>query len=230
MKTSRWKRYDENSGLWISSRKLIYVYWFKFLIHAENDPKRVVDWSLYEDWGGKNVICDVDTKFDVWWRQNWKTLFGYKIGEEDKILYPLSKRPSGETIRPKAHGIRYALRVYELKHKYLLDGNDLTDEENKSDGKKGDAWEIAKAFAKDEFPRRRKEAKKDPSYKPEEWTIWATPDDWVFHTARKEITKKLRKTDPAEFSKQRKNLQSRVGRYMKTAEKHLDNVCKGQFP
>ena len=221
MKTSRWKRYDEKSGLWISSRKLIYVYWFKFLIHAENDPKRVVDWSLYEDWGGRNVICDPDTKFDVWWRQNWKTLFGYKIGEEDKILYPLSKRPSGETIRPKAHGIRYALMVYELKDKHLLDGNDLTGEENESDGKVGDAWEIAKWIAKREFPKRRNKTSTDPSYDPE---------DWVFNTARRSIAKKLRKENPEEFHKQRKTLQSRVGRYMRTAEKHLDSVCEGQFP
>ena len=221
MKTSRWKRYDEKSGLWISSRKLIYVYWFKFLIHAENDPKRVVDWSLYEDWGGRNVICDPDTKFDVWWRQNWKTLFGYKIGEEDKILYPLSKRPSGETIRPKAHGIRYALMVYELKDKPLLDGDDLTDMENMGDGKVGDAWEIAKWIAKREFPKRRNKTSTDPSYDPE---------DWVFNTARRSIAKKLRKENPEEFHKQRKTLQSRVGRYMRTAEKHLDSVCEGQFP
>ena len=221
MKTSRWKRYDEKSGLWISSRKLIYVYWFKFLIHAENDPKRVVDWSLYEDWGGRNVICDDDTKFDVWWRQNWKTLFGYKIGEEDKILYPLSKRPSGETIRPKAHGIRYALMVYELKHTPLLDGDDLTDMENVGDGKVGDAWEIAKWIAKREFPKRRNKTSTDPSYDPE---------DWVFNTARRSIAKRMRKEDPVEFHKQRKTLQSRVGRYMRTAENHLDSVCKGRFP
>jgi hypothetical protein len=230
MKTSRWKRYDEKSGLWISSRKLIYVYWFRFLQLAEAHPDKKVDWSLYEDWGGKNVICDPDTKFDAWWKTNWKTLFGYKEGEEDKILYPLSKRPSGETIRPKAHGIRYALRVYELKHKYLLDGNDLTGEENESDGKKEDAWEIAKAFAKDEFPRRRKEAKKDPSYKPEDWTFDAVGDDWVFHIARKAIAKKVKTEDPEEFHKQKKNLQSRVGRYMSKADDYLDNVCKGQFP
>ena len=221
MKTSRWKRYDEKSGLWISSRKLIYVYWFRFLQHAENHPDKEVDWSLYEDWGGRNVICDPDTKFDVWWRQNWKTLFGYKIGEEDKILYPLSKRPSGETIRPKAHGIRYALMVYELKHTPLLDGDDLTDMENVGDGKVGDAWEIAKWIAKREFPKRRNKTSTDPSYDPE---------DWVFNTARRSIAKKLRKEDPVEFRKQRKTLQSRVGRYMRTADKHLDSVCKGQFP
>ena len=176
---------------------------------------------MYEDWGGRDVICDPDTKFDVWWRQNWKTLFGYKIGEEDKILYPLSKRPSGETIRPRAHGIRYALMVYELKYKYLLDGKDLTDEENKSDGKKGDAWEIAKKIAKDEFPKRRNKTSTDPSYDPEVW---------VFNIARRDVAKKLSKENPTEFRKQKRTLQSRVGRYMKTAEQHLDNVVKGQFP
>ena len=230
MKTSRWKRYDAKSGLWISSRKLIYVYWFKFLQHAEKHPDKEVDWSLYEDWGDKNVICDPDTKFDVWWRQNWKTLFGYKIGEEDKILYPLSKRPSGETIRPKAHGIRYALMVYELKHTPLLDGDDLTDMENVGDGKVGDAWEIARWIADNEFPKRKAKARKDPSYKPEDWTFDAVGDDWVFHIARKAIAKKVKTEDPEEFRKQRKTLQSRVGRYMRTADKHLDNVCKGQFP
>ena len=220
MKTSRWKRYDEKSGLWISSRKLIYVYWFKFLIHAENDPKRVVDWSLYEDWGGRNVICDPDTKFDVWWRQNWKTLFGYRQGETEP-LYQLSKAPSGKTTKPQPDGIRYALMVYELKDKHLLDGNDLTGEENESDGKVGDAWEIAKWIAKREFPKRRNKTSTDPSYDPE---------DWVFNIARRSIAKKLRKEDPEEFRKQRKTLQSRVGRYMRTAENHLDSVCKGQFP
>ena len=219
MKTSRWKRYDEKSGLWFASSKSVYGYWFRFLIHAENDPNRQVDWSLYEEWGGKDYIPR--TTQNEWWKKNWKTLFGYKIGEEDKILYPLSKRPSGETIRPKAHGIRYALMVYELKHTPLLDGNDLTGEENAGDGKVGDAWEIAKCIAKREFPKRRNKTSTDPSYDPE---------DWVFNIARRSIAKKLRKEDPEEFRKQRKTLQSRVGRYMRTAEQHLDSVCEGQFP
>ena len=60
--------------------------------------------------------------------------------------------------------------------------------------------------------------------------MYEIPDDWVFHTARKNIVRKLMKTNPEEFRKKRKTLQSRVGRYMKTAEKHLDSVCKGQFP
>jgi hypothetical protein len=224
MKTSRWKRYDKNSGLWISSRKLIYVYWFRFLQHAGNDRSREVDWSKYEGWGDPEVICNPDTKFDAWWKKNWKTLFGYKQDETGRVtepLYSLSKATSGETTRPQPEGIRYALMVYELKGRPLLDGDDLTNTENQGDGKVGDNWEIAKCIAKREYPKRKARAKKDPSYK---------TDDWVFNTARKVIARELRKTDPVEFSKQKRTLQSRVGRYMRQAEKHLDNVCEGQFP
>jgi len=213
MKVSSWKKYDKNSGLWISSPKPVYGYWFRFLIHAENDPKRVVDWSLYEDWGGKDYI--LRTTQNEWWKKNWKTLFGYKDGVT-KPLYPLSNAPSGKTTRPQPEGIRFALRVYELKGKPLLNGN-----EDEVGGIVGDKWEIAKYIAKWEYSKRRDRGKIDPSY---------DPDDWMFHYARKSVAKELRKTDPAEFSKQRRTIQSRVGRYMRAAEKHLDNVCKGQFP
>ena len=213
MKTSRWKRYDEKSGLWIASSKSVYGYWFRFLIHAANDPKRVVDWSLYESWGGKDYI--LRTTQNEWWKKNWKTLFGYKEGETTP-LYPLSKAPSGGTTRPQPEGIRFALRVYELKDKPLLNGN-----EDKVGGIVGDKWEIAQRIAKREYPKRRAKGWKDPSY---------DPDDWVFNTARKVIARELRKTDPEEFRKQKRTLQSHMGRYMRAAEKHLDNVCEGRFP
>ena len=204
--------------MWISSPKPVYGYWFRFLIHAENDPKRVVDWSAYEDRGGRDYI--LRTTQSEWWKKNWKTLFGYKDGVT-KPLYPLSNAPSGKTTRPQPDGIRFALMVYELRDKSLLDGNDLTDTENEGGGKVGDNWEIAQMIATKEQPERNKRGRKDPSY---------NPDDWMFHYARKAIVKKLRKEDPAEFRKQKRTLQSRVGRYMRAAEKHLDNVCKGQFP
>ena len=68
MKTSRWNRYDAGSGLWIASNKRIYTYWFQFLQHAAKDPKRVVNWSKYDGWGGRDVI--LHTKFDAWWKEN----------------------------------------------------------------------------------------------------------------------------------------------------------------
>ena len=105
MKISRWKKYDAGSGLWISSPKTVYGYWFRFLIHAENDPDREVDWSAYEDWGGRDYI--LRTTQNEWWKKNWKTLFGYKDGVT-KPLYPLTNAPTGEPTRPQPEGIRFA--------------------------------------------------------------------------------------------------------------------------
>ena len=99
---SRWVKYKD--GLWIQSRKRIFLYWFKFLQHAERSQDFVVDWSQYEGWGGSNYI--LGTKFDTFWNENWKTLFGIK-NEGDSPLFSLS------TKQPKAEGIRYALLVYE---------------------------------------------------------------------------------------------------------------------
>ena len=213
MKTSRWKRYDEKSGLWIASSKPVFGYWFRFLKHAAQDRPDDVDWSAYEDWGGKDYI--LRTNQTDWWKSKWKTLFGYKEGET-KPLYPLSNAPSGKTTRPQPDGIRFALMVYELKYTPLLNG-----QKNEVDGVVGDMWEIAKYIAKWEYSKRRDRGKLDPSY---------DPDDWMFHYARLGIWKKLSKEDPTEFRKQKRNLQSKVGRYMRAAENHLDNVCKGQFP
>jgi len=214
MKVSRWKKYDASSGLWISSPKRIYLYWFRFLQLAAEDPNRVVDWSLYESWGGKDVI--LNTKFDAWWSKRWKTLFGYKEDEEDKILYPLSKAPSGNRTRPQPDGIMYSLLIYNLRNTPLLDGD-----ENEVDGVVGDKWEIAQYFVRFEYPRRKYRKSKEPNF---------DPDDWSFNIGRKPVAKRMRKEDPAKFRRQKRTLQSRVGRYMRQAEKHLDNVCKGQFP
>ena len=213
MKKSRYKRYNENSGLWIASSKPVFGYWFRFLRHAENDPKRVVDWSLYEEWGGKGYI--LRTTQNEWWKTNWKTLFGYKEGETE-ALYQLSKAPSGKTTKPQPDGIRYALMIYELKDKPLRDG-----QVNELDGFVEDKWEIAKRIAVIEYPKRRERGKKDPSF---------DPDKWEFNIARKSIAKKLMNEDPAEFRKKKRTLQSRMWRYMNRADKHLDSVCKGQFP
>ena len=213
MKISRWKKYDAGSGLWISSPKPVYGYWFRFLIHAENDPDREVDWFAYEDWGGRDYI--LRTTQNEWWKKNWKTLFGYKDGVT-KPLYPLTNAPTGEPTRPQPDGIRFALMVYELKGKSLLNGN-----ENEVDGVKGDRWEIAKRIAVVEYPKRRDRGKIDPSFDPEKWE---------FDIARRSVVKRMMKEDPAAFRKKKTILKSHMGRYMRAAEQHLDNVCKGQFP
>ena len=167
---------------------------------------------MYEEWGGRDYILHI--KQNDWWKAKWKTLFGYEEGETEP-LYPLSKGPKGNS-RPKPDAIKFALMVYELKDQYLRDGN-----ENEVDGFKGDKWEIAKYIAKWEYPKRRDRGKIDPSFDPE---------DWVFNIARKSIANTMVKEDLEEFRKQKRTLQSRVGRYMSKADDHLENVCRGQFP
>jgi len=152
MKISRWRKYDKGSGLWISSSKPVYGYWFRFLHHTAKDSARVVDWSAYEGWGGEDVI--LRTTQNDWWKKNWKTLFGYEQ-DETKPLYSLSKAPSGEMTRPQPDCIRFALMVYELRDTPLFNG-----QLDKEDGKVGDKWEIAKRIAKWEYPRRKAKAKK----------------------------------------------------------------------
>jgi hypothetical protein len=207
MKTSRWKRYNEKSGLWIASSKPVFGYWFRFLKHAHKDRPNDVDWSLYEKWGGKDYI--LRTTQNEWWKTKWKTLFGYMEGETAP-LYPLS------TTKPQPDGIRYALMVYELKHQSLFNGQ--VDEVN---GIVGDKWEIAKRIAVIEYPKRRDRGKKDPSF---------DPDKWEFSIARRSVVKTMMKEDPEAFRKKKRILQSHIGRYMRKADEHLENVCKGQFP
>ena len=106
--------------------------------------------------------------------------------------------------------------VYDLKHQSLFNGQ--IDEVN---GIVGDKWEIAKRIAVIEYPKRRERGKKDPSF---------DPDKWEFSIARRSIAKGLMKEDPEAFRKKKRTIQSRIGRYMRQANKHLENVCKGQFP
>ena len=208
MKTSRWKRYDEKSGLWIASSKPVFGYWFRFLRHAHKDRPKDVDWSLYKEWGGKDYITG--TTQNEWWKTKWKTLFGYNKQGETEPLYQLS------TTKPQPDGIRLSLMVYELKDKPLLNG-----QVDEVIGIVGDKWEIAKRIAVLEYPKRRDRGKTDPSF---------DPDKWEFSIARRSVVKTMMKEDPEAFRKKKRILQSHMGRYMRQADKHLDNVCEGMFP
>ena len=119
---SRWNKYDPKTKLWIPSRKRIYLYWYKFLQHAERDPDYKVQWDKYDDWGGAEVV--LSTKFDKWWYDRWIDLFAVEK-EGDTPKYPLS------TKQPKADGMRYALLVYENLNR-------------------GSYWEIGEYIAKKE--------------------------------------------------------------------------------
>ena len=71
-----------------------------------------------------------------------------------------------------------------------------------------------------EYPKRKEKPKIDPSF---------DPDKWESNIARRFVAKRMMKEDLARFRKKKRILQSRMGRYMRQAEKYLDNVCKGQF-
>ena len=133
-KNSRWSRYDPKSKLWIKG-KLIYLYWFKFLRHAETNPEKEVNWKMYPYWGGSDVVCSM--KFEEWWRPRWKRLFGYKDPKNPDPMF-------SPTYPHKIDAIRYALRFYELEQSGI-----------------SDRWELAKEFAKEEHPRRREYAKRE---------------------------------------------------------------------
>ena len=96
---SQWVRYRD--GMWIPSRKRTYLYWFKFLQHAERSPDHQVDWTQYDGWGGANVV--LGTKFDEWWEERWKELFATKVkGDEPK--FPLATQKP-KPIRLKGRGV-----------------------------------------------------------------------------------------------------------------------------
>jgi len=122
-KTSRYKRYRD--GYWIKSRYLLYRWWYKFLQYAEQDEKREVDWSKYDGWGGASVV--LNTRFEKWWQQRWKELFGVR-SEKDKARYEIASR------KARAETIRITLLVYENRDKT---GRDLFDALNKRYSKLG---------------------------------------------------------------------------------------------
>ena len=84
MSKSPYIRYDKSAGLWIQHRKVVYLYWFKFLQHAERDDRYDVDWSQYKSWGGREVV--METKFDVWWKEHWSDLLGSQRTTRDRTV------------------------------------------------------------------------------------------------------------------------------------------------
>ena len=155
-----------------------------------------MDWTKYDGWGGAETV--LNTKFDAWWKTHWKDLFGYEL-DKTEPKYPLS------TTKPQLDGIKYSLLVYELR------------KENPSVG----YWELAKEIVAKEYPRRRDKGKRDPNFKPEQWS---------FNIARPAVGRELWRKDKRDFGEQKRVLSSRMGRYQKSAAKHLDNVCRGVFP
>jgi len=77
------KPYLFKDGYYIKYRKRTYLYWFKFLQEAEKSSDNKVSWSKYKGWGSSNEV--LGSKFDDWWESNWKSLFGFRLGESPKF-------------------------------------------------------------------------------------------------------------------------------------------------
>ncbi|MDC3393170.1 hypothetical protein OAW26_02500 [Luminiphilus sp.] len=105
---SQYIKYDKTEGLWIQHRKVVFLYWFKFLQHAERDQRFTVDWKRYKSWGGRDVV--MNTKFDDWWKEYWKTNFGFTKGNPEEAPFFTHKNP--EVI-----AMRTALLIYENRHR-----------------------------------------------------------------------------------------------------------------
>jgi hypothetical protein len=101
--SSEWIRHRD--GLWIPYRKRTYLYWFFFLQEAERSPDFEVNWRKYRGWGGANEV--MGSKFDDWWEDHWKDLFGVENkGDASKARFQLS------TTQPKAEAIRLRWLVW----------------------------------------------------------------------------------------------------------------------
>jgi len=107
-KVSEWRKYDRKTNRWIQDFYIVYQFWFQFLQNAERDPTRTVDWTLYEGWGGANVV--LGTPFRAWWLDRWIDLFSVEQ-PTDTCKFPLSIRQTKPT------SYKVALRVYENRNK-----------------------------------------------------------------------------------------------------------------
>ena len=206
---SKYVKYRD--GTWIECRKRIYLYWFKFLRHAEQSSDHKVQWNKYRAWSGKNAVMNM--KFDDWWEDHWKDCFG--IDEETgRSKFYLDKNP-------KADGIRYALLCYENR-------------DCKSN------WDIAIAISKQEsrgrgiynmlidaredlntkgnmkwgFERKRVRDESSPTGYSIEYVDNTNQeyDDKIYWNQQK-----------------KRKIQSVIGRYKRQADLHLENVSKGLF-
>jgi hypothetical protein len=108
-KTSRYRKYRD--GLWLRSRYVLYVWWFKFLRLAEVE-KLDVDWSKYRGWGGRDAV--LNQRFETWWETHWRQLFAV-ANEGDTAKYEIANR------KVRAEAIRVAYLVYTHRHAGTLE-------------------------------------------------------------------------------------------------------------
>jgi len=107
MSKSKYIKYDKDVGLWIQHRKTVYLYWWKFLQHAEKDENFQVDWSKYQSWGGRELV--MNSKFDDWWNDYWMDCFGFPEKQPRLAKYHTKRKP-------KIDAMRSYLFTYEQRH------------------------------------------------------------------------------------------------------------------
>ena len=234
--SSKYVKYRDNT--WIQCRKRIYLYWFKFLRHAEESSDHTVQWDKYSDWGGKGAVMSM--KFDDWWNEHWKDCFGIDK-ETNTCKYPVNGNP-------KADGTRYALLVHENSHR-------------------GSNWDIAIHIQKEEMRKRGSVAaftikrsgftmdeNNNPiPINPFDLEGLKTKTRLTRQSAREWGEKRVRAKDEAsrtgystslqhtkerlrieddetyENREEKRKIQSQVGRFKKQAMKHLESACRGEF-
>ena len=206
---SKYVKYRDST--WIECRKRVYLYWFKFLRHAEESEDHKVQWNKYHAWGGKKAVMNM--KFDDWWEEHWKDCFG--IDEKTGTCkYPVNGRP-------KADGVRYALLCHENRHR-------------------GSNWDIAILVQKREIRKRwgvLSFMDADEDLETSGNMKWGYERKRVRDEESRTgykivlIDNTHQEYDDVVWNNQQKKrlVQSKVGRYKKQAMKHLESVSRGEF-
>ena len=223
MSKSQYIKYDRPNRLWIQHRKVVYLYWFKFLQHAERDDRYRVDWTKYQSWGGRDVV--LNTKFDDWWQTYWRDLFSFTEGGPTDAPFHTKKKP--EVI-----AMRTTLLVYEMRER-------------------GDKWAIGCAVARSEHNKGRSLASSLQGVKDYPVNIWELKFDGkklIRDPNFKEIHDALGEQSNDKYRRQvksdnveqpsddlylnrllKRRVQGYVSRYFKQADELMFNISQGSL-
>lgn len=192
------KEFLYKDGLCLQHRKRVYLYWFKFLQQTILSSEHKVVMGAYSGWGTKQTI--IDTKFDRWWDENWKNLFGMKKGKKPKFQLP--PKIDYETVR-------LAYLVYELR--------DTPIEHYKK--------QMVRFHGRNMGGR--KKLVRTPETKTNELSIayrlFQRENPKTRFTA-------LHHLNLDDYDNTDKSIQSHIRKLKKQSSDIMDKVCKGQFP
>ena len=205
-----------------------YRLWWEYVQLAREEYGDKAVRKNYREWG------DLDTKFEVWFADNWKRLFGVERGvkvveqRSDRIVLSipldepivhtlkavrtkLSERNAGPRARRKARtsGAKFSIDAENLKYAPLRAYQRILVLNRKHDGKKSDIVDEYYAWAKQRNAKVRK-----------------------WHKGDKAAGKRLKVIDEAGWDKATDRTRTTiiVARYLKKGHKILQNTLAGQFP